>query len=371
MKIQDFILPSENCTHMGRLFSHPEEALLFDIETTGFSPRNAFVYLIGCAFYSGSDWRVRQFLAEDARQERQVLEAFLSFSASFPLWVHFNGHTFDVPFLMSRARTLGLSFAQPSGQLDLYKSISPYKNLLQLPGCRQKQLEEYLGIRREDPYHGGELIGLYLSYTKNHSEELLAPVLLHNREDLSGLVSVCRLLAVPSLFEKDGFSVPEASYDAGALSLSLQLNLPLPAAIACQTGPFCLAARQDRAVLRVSAHTGELKYFYPDYKNYAYLPLEDQAIHKSVAIYVDKTQRMPATAATCYTRRQGVFVPAPGPFSCQAPLFKENHEARQTFLLMDDAFLSNASLLTEYVKEALLVLSGRNAAGSQQKRTPK
>ena len=51
------------------------------------------------------------------------------------------------------------------------------------------------------------------------------------------------------------------------------------------------------------------KYFYPDYKNYSYLPDEDYAIHKSCAIYVDKAHRVPARPETCYTRKTGEFLP--------------------------------------------------------------
>jgi uncharacterized protein YprB with RNaseH-like and TPR domain len=69
--------------------------------------------------------------------------------------VHFNGTTFDVPFLQTRAKKFGLSFVPASVQHDIYKKISPYKNLLHLPGCRQKQLEEFIGIHREDHFNGG------------------------------------------------------------------------------------------------------------------------------------------------------------------------------------------------------------------------
>ena len=87
--------------------------------------------------------------------------------------VHFNGTTFDVPFLQTRAKKFGLSFVPASVQHDIYKKISPYKNLLHLPGCRQKQLEEFIGIHREDHFNGGELIELYHSYARQPAKELL------------------------------------------------------------------------------------------------------------------------------------------------------------------------------------------------------
>ena len=43
--------------------------------------------------------------------------------------------------------------------------------------------------------------------------------------------------------------------------------------------------------LLVIIYQGELKHFYPNYREYYYLPHEDRAIHKSVALYVDRNFR--------------------------------------------------------------------------------
>ena len=108
-------------------------------------------------------------------------------------------------------------------------------------------------------------------------------------------------------------------------------------------------------LLRLPVYDGVLKHFYPDYKNYSYLPAEDTAIHKSVAVYVDKSQRMPATAATCYTKKEGQFLPC---FSVpdELPLFRENHKDRQCFLLAEDLLNSDTSVQKEYLSELLRAL---------------
>ena len=38
-----------------------------------------------------------------------------------------------------------------------------------------------------------------------------------------------------------------------------------------------------------------MKYFFKDYKNYYYLPMEHMAIHKSMAAYVDDAHKEKAT----------------------------------------------------------------------------
>lgn len=42
--------------------------------------------------------------------------------------------------------------------------------------------------------------------------------------------------------------------------------------------------------------------YYPNYKDYYYLPAEDIAVHKSVGTYVDRRCRRQADALNCFTR---------------------------------------------------------------------
>ena len=50
-------------------------------------------------------------------------------------------------------------------------------------------------------------------------------------------------------------------------------------------------------------------YFFEDYKNYYYLPVEDKAIHKSLATFVSKEYRKPATRETARQQKSGSFLP--------------------------------------------------------------
>ena len=130
--------------------------LFFDIETTGLSPKNASVYLIGAAVIEDKKWTLHQWFAENTAEEEAILDAFLQFSVPYKKLVHFNGTTFDIPFLQAKCKKYGLtaSFAEME-QTDIYRQISPFKNLLKLSNCKQKSLEEFLGLNREDPFNGG------------------------------------------------------------------------------------------------------------------------------------------------------------------------------------------------------------------------
>ncbi len=371
MKTIENTMECSKTKHLSPFFPHPEDVLFFDIETTGFSAKSACVYLIGCAFYSRSGWKIRQYFAQDRTQEKELLEDFCSFASTFSSLIHFNGTAFDVPFLQERCKKHRLPPFSPGVQTDIYKCISPYKNLLRLPGCRQKQLEESIGLFREDPFTGGQLIELYRAFEQRPDERLLEVLLLHNREDLSGMLSIYSLMAVPALFSDARFTPVQMQMQRaeGGDELAVVLDLPaaLPFPIACHSGisspwRYYLSGRDRTVRLKVPVRSGELKYFYPDYKNYSYLPDEDRAIHKSVAVYVDKAHRMPATAATCYVKKDGSFLPWPGTAPENAPVFREDYRSKELWIEAGPSFFSDDGLKELWIG---LLLKALSAAGKR------
>jgi hypothetical protein len=109
--------------------------------------------------------------------------------------------------------------------------------------------------------------------------------------------------------------------------------------------------------LKVLIRNGELKFFYPDYKNYYYLPNEDCAIHKSVAFYVDKNFRTQAKAANCYSRKTGNFLPEEGEIIC--PYFKAEYNDSVMYFEADNTFLKDKDKVKSYVLHILQLLLQR------------
>ena len=325
MKTIEYTIEQNKTTELCLFFEHPEDVLFFDIETTGFSPRGASIYLIGCSFYGKNGWMSRLFFAETPSEEGDILRAFLSFASGFSFFVHFNGTTFDIPFLQAKCKKHALLSFSPHAQCDIYKKISPYKNLLHLPGCRQKQLEEYAGIYREDKFNGGQLIELYRAYCETPDDRLLEVLLLHNREDLEGMTRLFSVIAIPSLFE-GGIFLCRKSFLLKKIPLRTLLpdlflraslcpafRLPAPLSIHGFSGLLkkCFLAGQDYFVLlRIPLYEGELKFFYPDYKNYSYLPAEDNAIHKSVPYMWTNPNACPLLPPPAIRAGQADFSPA-------------------------------------------------------------
>ena len=136
-----------------------EQLLFFDIETTGFSGDLNRVYLIGAVYFKENCAHYIQWFADTVKAETEIIESFFRLMSSFRVLVHFNGDTFDIPFLLKRCRALKLQYNfDHIESFDILKQIRPYKGRLGLDNMKQKTIEAFLKIEREDKYNGGQLI---------------------------------------------------------------------------------------------------------------------------------------------------------------------------------------------------------------------
>lgn len=290
--------------------------LFLDIETTGLSRTRHQIYLIGMASLVDSNKiYVNQLFADSLADETSVLTHFsevLSTSAVRRI-ITYNGNSFDLPFLLERAKFHSVSLDFDAFELfDIYKEVVSRKNMLQLQDYRQKTVEQFLGICREDRYTGGELIKVYENYVNHPDEEAANVLMLHNYEDVLGMIDLLAVFAYDSFFSAQA-QVCSASVEhytdldgSPAEELIAVLTPPceLPGCLSCThpvTGAY-LHASGKHVRLRVPLYQDMARLYYSDYKNYYYLPAEDMAIHKSVATYVDKAHRQKATPETCYSK---------------------------------------------------------------------
>ena len=292
-----------------------DKVLYFDIETTGFSRSHCFIYLIGCMYYVGDTLMYTQWLAENKNDEANVLMAFHQFMQPFQTIIHFNGIGFDIPFVKERGEKINLHFDFNSKkQVDLYQCVSKIAPLLSLENKKQKTLEKFLKISRIDPFNGGELIELYQAYITSKDEKLLLPLLMHNKEDVWNMGKLTSLLSYMDFFlgkfQVSNFRNIRLSDDAVTkLSIELALENTVPQPIQFQRDGITLLLQENTATLMVSEICDTLKYYFDNYKDYYYLPLEDRAIHKSLAQFVDSKYRKKATKGTCYEKFSGTFLP--------------------------------------------------------------
>lgn len=353
MKIIHNVVPLEDDPYTLRYFE--ESAAFFDIETTGLSAKTSFVYLIGLAVRAGRSAHVWQFLAQDRADEAGLIHCFYEKICQASVIITFNGNGFDLPFLKKREQALGISHDWDAfSWLDLYRESSRLARILSLADKKQKTIELFLGIRREDRYSGGDLISVFFSYEKQGSADLEELLLLHNYEDVVGMQKL-----LPLLSYRDFFAAPPAvlqtsvvhEADGEALALTLSSPVPFPKQALCRDGSCSLMFRKRDACLLARAVQGEMRFFYDNYKDYYYLPDEDMAIHKNVAVYADASHRKKATAANCYTRRFGTFLPQGEPLF--APCFYPGKKTKASYFELTRDFLSDPDASALYASHLL------------------
>lgn len=333
----------------------PRNSLFFDIETTGFSPASSAVFLIGVLFCHGSDWFLTQYLAESPAEEELVLKAFLDVSGNFSTLIHFNGSTFDLPYLIHKAESFRLPHELEEKQsLDLYKKYRSLKNFLGLPRMNQTSLEAFLGWQRRDRLTGKHMVALYQKYIAAGEEGLRQLLLLHNHDDMIGMTHLLKLSTYLLPLEGQTGEILSVNFPSRRLlEVSFRLTYPVPTPISfCQN--YSLTLREDQGILAVPVFEGVLYHFFPDYRNYYYLPLEDQAIHKSVAAYVDKTYRQPAKASNCYIKKSGLFLPQPEELF--TPAFKCSLDSSELYFAYSDDFPASQEHLHQYLSALLTAL---------------
>ncbi len=340
-------------------FHHPKSVCFFDIETTGLSAEVSSLYLIGALTLQDGCAHLIQWFADDYESERPVLEAFFEFIKSRTLLVHFNGNGFDIPYLRKKAARYNIDFPLDSMEsMDIYKSFRPCKGLFSLGSIRQKALEERLGIHRRDIYDGGQLIKLYSDFMQKKivngfpDEDLQGILLLHNRDDIVCMLSLSVLCMYPDIFT--------GNIDTASLTLEqsdthirflLPLGVKLPMPLTLRHPLVTLSLEASTLTLTLCCYQGELKHFFSNVKDYYYLPEEDNAIHKSLAAYVDKGFREKAKASNCYTRRRDTFLP----FCPDEALdtFRETVKSKPVFFLKSDAKLDSPQWCSMYFKHLL------------------
>lgn len=343
-----------------------KDLLFFDIETTGFSGDTSQLYLIGCTYHDGFGWKLIQWFADTRESEAQLLESFFTFMKRFRILVHFNGDGFDIPYLLKRCAHYKLDFHFDDViSLDIYKKIRPLKKFLGLDSLKQKAIERFLGVDREDVFSGGELIEVYKEYLRSRDDRLFHLLILHNEDDLKGMPSILPILSYPDMLEGplslEGAQVTALrdifGQEAPMLDLTYKSPFAAPVDFEAENGRVNVRLSGNRICCRVELYDGELKYFYPNFKEYFYLPLEDTAVHKSVGEFVDKSARVRATAKTCYTRKRGLFLPQFEPL--WEPALKREYKDALSFVEYKPELFSPSDQAESYGRQLVRYVGGQ------------
>ncbi|MCF0134723.1 MAG: ribonuclease H-like domain-containing protein [Blautia sp.] len=316
----DFIC---HCTH-GKIPSSP---MYYDIETTGLSAEASYVYLIGAVQSEHEIYYLNQWFASSPEEEPDILSAFLSFIQEHRVdcTIQYNGDRFDQPFLTKRYQQYGMdSPLDPLPSVDLYKVFRKLKGLLKLSSMKQPEVEQLLCEDGKRNSHrtaqdGKEGIRIYRRFLKTKDASLIQELLLHNQEDLYGLLRILSLQRILFLYH-NAYNIQNCEYADESLLITLLLPSPLPFCFSNGKNGFYITGRDDTVRIRIPVYQNKIRIYYQNYKDYDYIPSEDYAIPKSISCFMEKSLRIPAKASTCYS-----YIP------CDEAFLRDKH--RQTQLL--------------------------------------
>jgi uncharacterized protein YprB with RNaseH-like and TPR domain len=194
--------------------------LFVDVETTGLAGgAGSYAFLVGCGWFDGGVFRIRQFFLANFAAERGLLEGVAAAADTAGTLVTYNGKSFDMPlmetrFLLHRMETpfagvahvdmlhsarrlwrndagsrdsgLGTRPADPGSPIP-----DPASRRVGAEGCRLSALEALVcGHRREDDVPGFEVPSRYFHYVRSGDARALDAVMEHNRLDLVALALV-------------------------------------------------------------------------------------------------------------------------------------------------------------------------------------
>ncbi|HLG57720.1 MAG TPA: ribonuclease H-like domain-containing protein [Vicinamibacterales bacterium] len=221
--------------------------LFVDLETTGLAGgAGTYAFLVGCAWFAGGTFRVRQFFLSSFAAERVLLEAVRELAETSGTVVTYNGKSFDLPLIETRfalhrmstpfaglphidmlhpARRMWRSSEEPArhgpanhlrqgyggppkrsaeaeaghydGSAEAGHNGRPMSAAIDSgstkvsSSCRLSTLEQTLcGYVREGDVPGFEIPARYFRYVRSGDARPLEAVLEHNRLDLLSLALV-------------------------------------------------------------------------------------------------------------------------------------------------------------------------------------
>ncbi len=139
------------------------------------------------------------------------------------------------------------------------------------------------------------------------------------------------------------------------LVIHLKLDTPLPRPVSANANQCFFRGEENEGTLKIPILEEELKFFYSNYQDYYYLPAEDVALHKSVADFVEKAYRIPASAANCYTRKESCYLPQwDYVFS---PFFKRDYKSRDLFFELTDELKKDREAFSRYASHILSMIA--------------
>ncbi len=316
--------------------------LLLTIETTGLSYTSAFVFMFTAVYPEGPHWHRVTMLADHRRDERALLTALHEMLTNADVLYSFGHHAFSGRFLSERWENVVGEKAEffPPGLeiIDMQHRLRKIRHLLMLDHLSRSDIEDLAGFKRKVRISGRKIAGSFSEYEKTRDMEIAGMLIRHQEEDIESLFRIGIMNAYCLFTEGDLTVTHHEIFNAldPYLKIEAVCGRDFPADLSASNEWCGITLSGSHITMCIPLFYGRLKYFLPGpAKDYYYLPEEDCAIHKSVAMFVDKAHRRKATQDTCYTTREGCFLAVPE--ADISPIFLKNRNERPAYIQYDEA----------------------------------
>ena len=234
----------------------PRNWIFLDTETTGLAGgTGTYAFLVGIAWWDGGGLAVEQYFMPDHSQEASMLLDLTKRLAGRPVFVTYNGKSFDCPLLETRFRMTRLGgMPLPEAHLDL---LHPARTIwkTRLRSLALSEIERHILSLDRGPDIPSETIpGRYFAFLRGGPPEPLVEVFDHNAKDLHGMavlaLHIVRMLEEPGGVDCDSdqlYGMSRLLRIRGEAGLALELGEQ--ALATGLSGAAALSARRELAIL--------------------------------------------------------------------------------------------------------------------------
>lgn len=300
------------------------DSFFLALDTTGFQAEVSAISMIGIAIpVHKHTITLYQWFNENGMEQQEILSSFFQYIKNKKYVITYYGNRFALPFLDKKSAEYGLS--NPLSAItseDYYDIMRTMRPILGLSSCKQSTIESYFQCKRTSSLAGKKLVKQYQTYVKNPDDTIKDALLLHNQETLEILCNLTSIFSYQDLQNGKIHGCKMKTVANDNISFTFALPSTISKSMDYTKNHIQLHIIKDHGQLIMPVDpNGFVKHYYPNPKDYYYLPFEDYAIHKSLASFVSKDYRKKATADTCYEK-----------LSVNHPVFQKESDLKQ-FLL--------------------------------------
>lgn len=283
-----------------------EKHFLLDIETSGLNKNTDYVVCIGITFIDKESEipSQHQWMLQFPQEEKQLLSDFLRFIEDFSHVYTYSGKYFDWPFLLARCtfHHLDVSILQRIHLIDMKKSLQPF-------GTTRTDLENTFGIVRHLTTSGKELARVYKTYQSCGDMIYKKLILNHNKEELFTLLHFYELYQ--TLYHLKHHRFIDMTHTSSCMVFSFEVpfifNTNFEGGL--KSIRICWKAGTQLLTIKLNFLRLELKQYLTPYKDYYYIPSQNQLLHRTLAGFISSSDKRKASKEECTIYKEDHYIP--------------------------------------------------------------